>query len=59
MPSPAGLLLRLVCCTSAIGLRAAAAPPMKLAIPAAAEGKVGKMQCASGSISIITAQFGV
>ena len=59
MPLPAGLLQLLVCC-SAIGLRAAAAaPPMKLAIPAAAEGKVGKMQCASGSISIVTAQYGV
>ena len=40
-------------------LASAAEPPHKLSIPAAAEGKVGKMQCTSGSISIVTAQYGV
>eukprot|EP01043_Picozoa_sp_COSAG02_P009594 COSAG02_NODE_328_length_24547_cov_4.124141_12_plen_52_part_00 len=37
----------------------AADPTQKLSIPAAAEGQVGKMQCTSGSISIVTAQYGV
>ena len=58
MPSGARLLLRLlVCCFAATAV--VAAPPQKLAIAAAAEGKVGKLRCITGSILIVTAQYGV
>jgi hypothetical protein len=52
--------LLIVACWSAASVdRAWADPPQKLSIPPAAEGKVAKLQCASGTISIVTAQYGV
>ena len=51
------LLLLSLLLLSAVGK--AGAQPVKLTIPAAAEGHIAKLSCASGSISIESAQFGV
>ena len=55
-PEPLLLLLPLLLLSAA---DQAHAQPVKLTIPAAAEGHIAKLACASGSISIESAQFGV